>query len=522
MPGGGFTSEIRFVAGLPRYFRTTQTYEAAVKVIEDRAASRSRQFLRLIKQSVFDQASSPYLPLFKAAGCTYEDVVASLRTHDLESVLRTLKDAGVWVSFDEYKGRAPIVRGAVHERTTSRSFDNRVVSRGFHVTTGGSSGAPARALVDLEFLEARATYDHLMFAMLDLQHVPLALWYPKLPASVPLVQCLRYAKIGHPPHQWFDMAIGGAFAPRRHRWALAAILAASRLSKTPLPWPRPAPIANPAAILDWLRDTVSTHGRAALQSTVSGILRVSQVALNRGQSLCGVQFLVGSEPLTAGRQRLIHSTGARVYGRYHSSDVGTVAQECGEADAAGDMHLASDTIALLQADHAPGTPAPFYVTQLMESCPRVLINVEIGDAGVVSTRSCGCLWGRLGLTTHLAGVRSYRRSTAEGLSLPYAELSRIVEDVLPARFGGTVLHYQWAEGETQDGVTRLRLRVDPGLGHLDEAIVKRAVLDALHAHSGEHGFFAQMMEKAGTIELVREAPTVSAGGKSPAVVRLDR
>ena len=522
MLGDQLTAEIRFIAGLPRYLKSILSYETARQTIANRAATRSTQFLRLLRQSVFDQPSSPYFTLFKAAGCGYGDVAASLRTSDLETVLRQLKDAGVWVSFEEYKGRAPIVRGEVSCETSPNSFDNWMLSRGFHALTGGSSGAPARTIVDLDFLEARATYDHLMFAMLDLHEVPLALWYSKLPASVPLVQCLRYAKIGHPPVQWFDMAIGGSFVPRRHRWALAAIMAASRFSKMPFPWPRAAPLADPVVILEWLRTTVAQHGRAAFQSTVSGILRIGQHATDRGQSLQGVQFLVGSEPLTDSRRRLIESSGARVYGRYHSSDVGTIGQQCGESSHAGDLHLASDTIALLQPPHAAGSSAPFYVTQLMDSCPRVLINVEIGDAGVVSTRQCGCLWGKLGFTTHLADVRSYRRSTAEGLSLPYTELTRIVEDVLPARFGGSVLHYQWAEEDMQDGMTRLQLRVDPQLGPLDVEVVRRAVLDALHERKNEHSFFAQMMDKAGTIQLVREPPRVSANGKSPAVVRLDR
>lgn len=509
MPGDTLIAEVRFVAGLPRYLRSIQSYDAARRIIADRAATRSAQFLRLVRRSVFDQPSSPYLPLFKAAGCTYTDVVAGLRTTDLETFLRQLKGAGVRVSFDDYKGRA------------TRSFDNWVLSRGFQSLTGGSSGAPTRARVDLDFLEARATYDHLMFAMLDLHRVPLALWYSKLPASIPLVQCLRYAKIGHPPVAWFDMAIGGTFVPRRHRWALAAIMAASRLSKMPFPWPRAAPLDDPGAILDWLRATVARHGRAACQSTVSGILRVSQQAVDRGQSLQGVQFLVGSEPLTDSRQRLIESSGARVYGRYHSIDAGTIGHECGQPAHAGDLHLASDAIVLLQPDHAPGAPAPFYLTQLMESCPRVLINVEIGDAGVVTTRACGCLWGTLGFTTHLADVRSYRQSTVEGLSLPYAELARIAENVLPARFGGSVLHYQWAEGDMHDGMGRLQLRIDPRLGPIDAQLVRRVVLDALHERRNEHGFFAQMMDKAGTIQVVRESPRVSASGKAPAIVRFD-
>ena len=83
----------------------------------------------------------------------------------------------------------------------------------------------------------------------------------------------------------------------------------------------------------------------------------------------------------------------------------------------------------------------------------ILLNVETDDYGVLESRPCGCRMGDLGLTTHVTQVRSFRKLTGEGMTLVGNDMIRILEEVLPTRFGGSPLDYQLAEVENEVGPT---------------------------------------------------------------------
>ena len=64
----------------------------------------------------------------------------------------------------------------------------------------------------------------------------------------------------------------------------------------------------------------------------------------------------------------------------------------------------------------------------------------------------------------LHSIRSFEKLTGEGVSFLGETLLELVETVLPARFGGAITDYQFAEHETERGVTRLELRVHLRVG----------------------------------------------------------
>jgi hypothetical protein len=306
----------RFLTGLQAFLDTPISYEQAQATILERQRARDRNFLAMMRGCVYGNPRSPYLPLLRAAGCEYGDLAAQLVTDPLERLLTRLLEAGVRVTLGQFKGRAPIVAGGREYAVAAEDFDNVVLRRGAEFTTGGSTGRPSRALIELDFLADRACYEHVMFRMLDLGSVPFALWYPKLPMSVGLLNALRYAKTGNGIDRWFDMAIGSRVLGPWHSWALAATIAVSRRSRAPLPWPQAAPLTRPDRLIDWIADARRRHGRCAVQSHVSGVLRVVHAAARRGMDLSRVQFVTGSEPLTPGRRDTIVSSGASVYERY--------------------------------------------------------------------------------------------------------------------------------------------------------------------------------------------------------------
>ena len=82
-----------------------------------------------------------------------------------------------------------------------------------------------------------------------------------------------------------------------------------------------------------------------------------------------------------------------------------------------------------------------------------MINVESDDYGVLVKRDCGCPFGSLGFDQHLHGIRSYDKLTSEGMTFLGGELITLVEEILPARFGGHPTDYQFVE-EEEGGLKR--------------------------------------------------------------------
>src|SRR5262245_30303492 len=58
-------------------------------------------------------------------------------------------------------------------------------------------------------------------------------------------------------------------------------------------------------------------------------------------------------------------------------------------------------------------------------------------------------------------------------------MTRILEDVLPARFGGSPLDYQLIEEEDDSGLTRLSIVVDPKIEIASERDVIESVLNGV-------------------------------------------
>ena len=455
----------------------------------------------MLRQCVYANPASPYLPLLRRAGCAYEDIADGVRRAGLEKFLARLKTAGVWVSFDEFK-------------SAQQDFNNYALSATCEVSSGGSSGQTARSHLDLDCLEFRSYYDHFFFKMLDLYRVPLGLWYPKLPAVTGVGNCLRYAKLGKPVDRWFSLiATNQVKSGRELSYATDLMVWASRLSRHPLPTPELLEMDKFNTALDWILQQREKTGRCAFQRYLSQVIRIAQAAKARETDLSSVVFIVGAEPLTENRHREIEAVGARVSSRYFASEIGTIALECGCPSEIGDYHVATPSVAVV-------TDGPSLLfTSLLRSTPKVLINVQLGDSGSLEDRDCGCLTGELGLRTHVRQVGSFRRAKSEGMTVPYRDLARLIEEALLPRFGGSSLDYQWVEREDARGLTRLCLRVHPDRGAISETEMAETILAWLRRGGAGLPLAAELWRKADTIQIVRERPQQTALGKTVAVVR---
>ena len=102
------------------------------------------------------------------------------------------------------------------------------------------------------------------------------------------------------------------------------------------------------------------------------------------------------------------------------------------AGTSDDMHVFHDLHAIVQPEDSPS----LFVTSLRRAAPLVMLNLSMGDQAALRPRACGCPLERLGWTTHLHGVLSREKLTAGGMTFYDVDVVRVLEHVLPRRFGG--------------------------------------------------------------------------------------
>lgn len=513
-----FVAFARFLGGLPRLVRRRMTVPEALAIVQKRLRSREPNFLAVLERSVFANPKSPYRALLDMAGCTLDDLRELVSREGLDGTLQLLRRDGVYVSFEEFKGLQPIVRGSLTIHTTPADFDNPTAGRYYSTTTGGSTGAGRRVQLDLEHLEALLPGRIVVRHVQGVTGVPAASW-SDLPPGGGLKGVLLQVAAGEDATHWFcSKRINGPDgAPLRYRLATHAALGMARVAGARVSWPRYVPFDHAVVLAQWANDQVQRTGACALHASVSRILRIAVAAKAHNIDLTGTVLRGGGEPPTPAKVAQIVSTGATFRSSYAFSEVGTVGSSCMHATGPNDQHFMQDHLAMIQASRpVPGfaleVPA-FCFTSLLTSAPKLLLNVESDDYGTVDTRPCGCTWETLGFPQHIRDIRSFRKLTGEGVTLVGSDIERILDDLLPARYGGSALDYQFTEEEDERGFTRLILRVAPGITLGDEAEAIDFVLRSLEHSGGGAGVAQSTWRQAGTLRIRREAPTMTGRGK---------
>ena len=133
----------RMTRDLPGFLRRPLSLEEARAGIRRRLEARERGFLDLLERTVFDRPRSPYARLMAVAGCEPGDVRALVSHEGLEGALARLAARGVYVGFDEFKGRSEAIRGSQRLRFHDWEFDNPLVTPHFVNLTGGTRGRPS-------------------------------------------------------------------------------------------------------------------------------------------------------------------------------------------------------------------------------------------------------------------------------------------------------------------------------------------------------------------------------------------
>ena len=506
-----------FLTGLPHLVRLKMTVPEALAIVQQRLLNRELNFLAVVERGVFGRPRSPYRTLMELAGCTLADVREMVARDGLESTLLTLRHRGVYVSFEEFKGLVPIVRGSRTIETMPSDFDNPTAGRYFSTTTGGSTGPGRRVRLDLQHFEALLPGRIVVRHVQGISGAPAASW-SDIPPGGGLKGVLLQAAADEDATHWFTARLGGVNgAPMRFRLATHAALSVARLSGASVRWPQYLPFDQAVRLAEWAHEQVQRAGACTIHASVSRILRIAVAATDAGIDLTGTVLRGGGEPPTPAKVSQILRTGATFRSSYAFSEVGTVGSSCMNSSEPNDQHFMRDHLAMIQASRpVPGfameVPA-FCYTSLLASAPKLLLNVESDDYGVVDSRPCGCLWESLGFPEHIREIRSFRKLTGEGVTLVGSDMERILDELLPSRFGGSSLDYQFAEEEDDGGFTRLILRVAPAVELGEEAEAIEFVLRALEG-SGAAGTLAQSTwRQAGTLRIRRESPVMTTRGK---------
>jgi hypothetical protein len=476
--------------------------------------NRRTNFLRLVEENVFLNPTSPYLPLMQNAHCEMGDLEKMVSSEGLEQTLLILRREGVYISFEEYKGRRPVVRNGREILLSPEDFLNKNLTGVVSAETGGSTGAARKIGVHLQHIAAETAARMMAFEAHGLQYAPFAIWMGVFPDPSGPKNILRSVKHGLIPDRWFANVVPATSLKRRLTAQLynQTIVLLGRLSGVPIPPAESLPLNQALVVAEWMSETLKSHDQCVVRGQVSKGVRVALAAEEAGLDLTGGIFLLSGEPLTPGKAGVIARTGAIVVPKYSFSEHGTIGIGCADPAGEDEVHVFQDMIEMIQFPRqVPGHDVvvdAFHWTSLSPTAPNILLNVESDDYGIMERRVCGCMLGSCGYHKHLREIRSFQKLTGEGVTLIGSDAIRAIDEVLPARFGGSPLDYQIAEEEDDDGLTRVSLIIDPRVAITSE----QEVIDTFVKATG-YNDLRKTWNLVDTLRIKRQAPILTRRGK---------
>ncbi len=208
----------------------------------------------------------------------------------------------------------------------------------------------------------------------------------------------------------------------------------------------------------------------------------------------------------------------RDFSGWSMSEAGPLGGGCAQREVVDEVHLFRGKIAVFDrpkvlADGETQVQA-LYLTTLLPATPKIMLNLDTGDYGVLSRRRCGCLLEQIGFTDHLHTIRNYEKLTAGGIQFLGSDIIELVEEVLPAAHGGHPTDYQLVE-EQNGAVTEVSVLVSPRVPLDDEQAVVNTVLRFLAARDAGHKLMTAFWQQGRTLRVQRREPYVTAASKTP-------
>src|SRR5262245_33782018 len=346
---------VRYAAGLRGFLRETLTENQASALVREQLEGRAESFLRILEFGVYAKPQSPYRKLLQHVRIEFEDVARLVRQRGVEGALRSLRDSGVHVTLEEFKGRAVIRRPGLEFVARPQDFDNPLLAKHYAARTGGSRSVGSRVLIDLDLLTQEAAYARHLLAAQRAMDRPIAVWYPAPPNSSGLKWAFRTAKLGFAPERWFSQTrMAGLTGDARAAVFAYSTFLASWLLGRPLPRVRFVPPERATVVARWLAAKKAAGNPAVLITTPSSGVRVCAAAGAEQHDIAGSLFLVGSEPFTRPKAEVLARAGVHGVANYSMTEIGAIGYGCAAPLDPDDVHVFTDKIAVIANERAVG------------------------------------------------------------------------------------------------------------------------------------------------------------------------
>ncbi len=474
---------------------------------------REARFLDTLRRTVFADPAHPYHRMFQLAGCAFGDLAGAVKRDGLEPTLEALRRAGVFLTHDEFKGRAPIIRSGEHLPAGGATFNNSLVRGGLVGSSSGSRGTPVPTLQSVAFMRHYEAQLALLWSEFDLGGRAHADLRSILPSLRSIETCLAASRLGHRIDRWFPV-VGSRRRALHYRAVTRLVALTAELAGAGMPRPEYLPPNDFRPVAEWIERQRSRGLSCAITSMVSSGVRVAAAALDHGLDIHGTIFLGGGEAVTPAKRAVVESAGADIYPRYHITEIGNIGHACRQMRGRNSVHVYTDSVAVI--GHRRTAPLSgvevnsLLFTTLLPQAPRVLVNVEMDDSGLIAAGQCDCAFARAGLSTVIHDVASFGKLTGHGVTLVGTDIVAILEERLPAALGGRVGDFQLVERDV-GRQTQIVLHVSPRV-RASPATVHRCFLDELRREWGG-AYAAGSWMHADAIRVVVAEPLAGRTGK---------
>jgi hypothetical protein len=477
-------------------------------------AYREEHFLDMARRVVFSNPQHPYHEMFRIAGCAWEDLAAEVDQHGLEASLERLAAAGVYLTHDEFKGKEPVIRDGREIPCGPQTFLNPLVRGRMITSSSGSRSAGTMTPKSTRLQVYRDAYHRLQSREFDLAGRTLVQMRPILPSSLGIGNNLRRVRFGEKPAKWF--AQSGHWRDAGHYRAVTHfIVRSAQLMGAPVPLPDYLPEDDFSPVAQWIAQRKQEGLPCVMRSYVSPAVRVASAAQDAALDIAGTIFLVDGEALTDAKRSVIQAAGCEAYPKYGITEVGSIGSACRCMRTGNSVHVHRDAVAVIgRRRRAPLSDVEvnsLMFTNLLPFAARFLINAEMDDAGILEPATCDCEYSRAGMHLQIRDIYSYGKLTGQGITLMGSDIVRILESVLPQRFGGGPADYQLVE---YDGArqAQLELRISPRAGAGPPAAVRDFLLREIRACYGG-ALAARVWTHSGGLEAVIAEPFATRSGK---------
>jgi hypothetical protein len=477
---------------------------------------REENFLAHVA-TVTQKPEHPYAQMFKLAGCSYADLEASVRRDGVESTLEKLLREGVYLTHDEFRGKREIVRSGRHIPALLSVWNNPASKGGYVQSSSGTSGRSVTTRGSIANIRLGESLQLLFLRELKVSNGGRVIVAPVLPGGG-LLTAIFVGRLAGGLDRWY--ATGGVTWRNLHyRFVTRLLLAEMRFLGLRVPYPTYLKQNDFLAAAEYIKERVDAGDFVGLSGFVSAVARVAAAAVSNALDLTGCSAITGGEALTDAKRKVIESAGITAYSSYGSTDFGGFGMPCSQMNKGNCVHISKHAIALVSRPQESAwtneAVHSLYATSILPQSPRIFINAEIGDTGVIEPATCDCSFSKLGFDLQVRDMAAIGMVTAQGITIEVSELVPLLEEVLPARFGGHPGDYQLHEREA-GAQTEIVLRIRPGVSTVAPGeILKHFLAEVKRVYGGSLSVVSWLHSAGIRPELA--PPLLAATGKFRAV-----